>query len=120
MTTPNATKKSQIRIDVMLDEKNLPISIEWDADDSGNEKPLPAKAMMLSLFDAEKMEALRIDLWNHEMRVDEMNVFLYQTLVTMADTVERSTGNEDAANLFRETAHQFGHIADIFGPEHHH
>jgi len=31
---PEIVKTSQIRIDVKLDKENLPMQIEWDADDA--------------------------------------------------------------------------------------
>lgn len=120
MTDKQIVKTSTIKLHIHLNENNLPVNMEWEADDSGESSKQETKAIILSLFDGEKSEALRIDLWNQEMRVDEMNVFLYQTLATLADTAERSTGNTEAVSLLRETAHQFGHITEIFGPDHHH
>ena len=90
-------KKSQIRIDVNLDEENLPSFIEWDADDADFEGKQPAKGVMLSLFDGLQKQAMRIDLWTNDMQIDEMNLFMFQTLATMADTYERATNNKEIA-----------------------
>ena len=49
---------------------------------------------MLSLWDHNKQEAARIDLWTKDMPVDEMKVFFHQTLVSMANTFKRATDDD--------------------------
>lgn len=118
--TPEIVKTSQIRIDVKLDKDNLPVAIEWDADDSDFEGKEPAKGIMLSLFDGLQQNAMRIDLWTNEMRVDEMNLFFFQTMATMADTFERATGNKEVAEDIRDFVHTLGHKLEVFGDDHKH
>lgn len=113
-------KTSQIRINVHLDRENLPVNIEWDADDAEFEGKEPAKGMMLSIFDGLQQNAMRIDLWTKEMNVEEMNLFMFQTLATMADTFERATGNKELSDEMRDFVHHFGHKANVFGEDHHH
>ncbi len=113
-------KTSQIRIDVNLDKENLPVSIEWDADDSDFEGKESAKGMMLSIFDGLKQNAMRIDLWTRDMNIEEMNLFMFQTLATMTDTFERATNNKEVADEMRDFVHHFGHKLNLFGPEHKH
>jgi gliding motility-associated protein GldC len=113
-------KTSQIRIDVQLDKENLPINLEWDADDADFSGKEQAKGMMLSIFDGLQQNALRIDLWTQDMNVEEMNLFMFQTLATMADTFERATNNAEVAEEMREFAHQFGHKVKVFGDDHKH
>jgi gliding motility-associated protein GldC len=113
-------KKSQIRIDVEIDDKNMPTMIKWDADDADFDGQQPAKAVLLSLFDGLQQNAMRIDLWTNEMQVDEMNLFMFQTLATLGDTYERATNNKEIADEIREFAHHFGHKTEIFGPDHQH
>jgi gliding motility-associated protein GldC len=113
-------KKSQIRIDVEIDETNMPTLIKWDADDADFEGQQQAKAVMLSLFDGLQQNAMRIDLWTNEMQVDEMNLFMFQTLATLGDTYERATNNKEIADEIREFAHHFGHKVEIFGDDHQH
>ena len=52
----------------------MPQEIHWSAEDGGVEN-LPAKALMLSLWDGKDQNAMRIDLWEPEMSVDEMKKF---------------------------------------------
>jgi gliding motility-associated protein GldC len=113
-------KTSQIRIDVHLDKENLPINIEWDADDADFDGKESAKGMMLSIFDGLQQNAMRIDLWTKEMNVEEMNLFMFQTLATMADTFEKATGNKELSDEMRDFVHHFGHKANVFGPDHKH
>ena len=51
--------------------------------------------MILSLWDKKDGNAMRIDLWEKEMTVDEMKKFFHQTLLTMADSFERATGEKN-------------------------
>lgn len=99
-------KQSEIKFTVTLDEKNLPINIDWSATD-GNVKS-NSKSIMLGLWDSEAKNTLRIDLWTKEMTVEEMNQFYHQTLLSMADTLERSTSQQEAAMALRNFAQEFG------------
>jgi gliding motility-associated protein GldC len=99
--------KSNIVIEVELDENRVPSSIEWKATESTVEKPQQAKAFILSLWDGADKTALRIDLWTQKMMVDEMADFYYQTLITMADTFDRATRNTALVGEMKEFARQF-------------
>lgn len=98
-------KNSEIMISVGLDENNVPEQINWHASDTGDEKE--CKAMMLSVWDGDSSDTLRIDLWNKEMQVDEMKLFFHQTLHTMADTFERATGEQQMAMSMRDFCDYF-------------
>ncbi|HSC54435.1 MAG TPA: gliding motility protein GldC [Phnomibacter sp.] len=100
-------KESTIKIDVQLDEAKVPVGIMWNASDSTAEARQQAKAMMLSFWDGADKAALRIDLWTQQMMVDEMADFFYQTLMGMADTLERSTGQKELVHDFRHFAKDF-------------
>lgn len=99
--------KSTITIDVELDETRVPQNIEWKATESTAVNPQKAKAMLLSLWDGAEKTALRIDLWTQKMMVDEMADFYYQTLMTMADTFERSTKQKELVHDMKEFAKTF-------------
>ena len=93
-------KESEIRIAVGLDENNVPEEIRWHASDNDMEKE--CKAILLSVWDGDSRDTLRIDLWNKDMQVDEMKLFMHQTLHTLADTFERSTGEQPMAMAMRD------------------
>lgn len=83
-------KKSEINIEVEVDNNNVPEKLRWSAED-GNIKNKDSKAIFLSVWDHEKEETLRVDLWTKDMPVDQMKVFFHQTLVNMRHTYERAT-----------------------------
>jgi gliding motility-associated protein GldC len=98
---------NQIIFNINLDAEKTPENITWQATQAGN-KPEPCKAMLVSIWDAEAKQTLKIDLWTKDMPLEEMNLFFYQTLHTMADTLKRSTNNEEAALNFKAFANMFG------------
>ena len=99
-------KTSNINIQVRLDENNIPEQLHWEASDT-REKAAEAKAILMSIWDEKAKETLRIDLWTKEMRVDEMKHFFHQTLVSMADTLERATSEDKMAADMRDFCHHF-------------
>jgi len=101
-----AHKISNITIQVGLDENNIPEQLRWEASDTG-EKATEAKAILMSIWDEKAKETLRIDLWTKEMRVDEMKRFFHQTLISMADTLERATSEDKMAADMRDFCHHF-------------
>ena len=68
---------------------------------------------MISLWDPKEQNTLRIDLWTRDMMVDEMKQFYHQNLLSMADTLERATGEVEAAKAMRLFAQQFGEKMNI-------
>ena len=99
--------RSNINIQVELDEEKVPATIEWNAPDGGVDGMQKAKAILLGLWDGEEKSALRIDLWTSKMMVDEMNDFFYQTFFQMADTYLRATKNEELAKEMKDYAKTF-------------
>lgn len=99
--------KSNISIDVYLDEQKVPEQIKWKASDSSADMDQVAKAMMLAFWDGADKSALRIDLWTKEMMVDEMADFYYQLLMTMADTFNRATNQPELSAEMKEFAKDF-------------
>ena len=99
-------KKSKIEISVNLDDNKIPEKILWSAED-GNIKNKDSKALFLSVWDSEKKESLRIDLWTKEMPLDEMKIFFHQTLVAMSDTFNRATQDEKMTATMKDFCDYF-------------
>ncbi len=99
--------KSNISIDVELDNNRVPDSIHWHATDSTVERPQQAKAMMLGFWDGAEKTALRIDIWTQKMMIDEMADFYYQTYMAMAETYERATKQTDLSDKMKKFAREF-------------
>ena len=60
------------------------------------------KALMVSAWVAKNRETLRIDLWTKDMPVNEMFIFYHQSLLSMAQTLEKSTGHERLSGALRD------------------
>lgn len=99
--------KSNINIQIELDEDKMPAAIEWIAPGGGVEQPQAAKGMLLGLWDGNEKSALRIDLWTKKMMVDEMNDFFYQTIYGMAETYLRATKNAELSAELKAFATSF-------------
>lgn len=99
-------RNSKIEISVDLDENKIPEKISWSAED-GNIKNKESKALFLSVWDSEKKESLRIDLWTKEMPLDEMKIFFHQTLVAMSDTFNRATQDEKMTATMKDFCDYF-------------
>lgn len=98
---------SSITIDVFLDKDKIPEQIRWQADATTAEEPQNAKAIMLAFWDGIDKSALRIDLWTKDMMVDEMADFFYQTIMSMADTYNRATHQEELVADIKKFAKDF-------------
>src|SRR5699024_7678354 len=85
--------------------------IRWEADDSAAPGQNEARAMVRALWDHVQRSSLRIDLWTHDMSIDDMNDFVYQTLLSLADTYGRATGNEALMAEMKHFAQAFAERA---------
>ena len=81
-------KETNVTINVTLDENNIPEKIIWSAPDGGV-SDFPAKAMLLSLWDSNNKESLKMDLWVKDMPVEEMKNFIFQTFMSMKNTLQK-------------------------------
>jgi gliding motility-associated protein GldC len=106
------TIKSTIELQVELDENRIPEKLHWTAQDDGvkNEE---AKAMMLSVWDSNAQETLRIDLWTKDMPLDEMKLFFHQTLVAMSDTFNRATQDEKMTATMKDFCDYFAEKLEL-------
>jgi len=97
---------SKVVFEVGLDENRVPENIKWSADDAeiSNEK---AEAMMISVWNDERKETLRMDLWTKEMKLKEMQVFFYQSLKSMADVYRRASGDDKMADTMLDFVDYF-------------
>lgn len=105
--------KKEISITVELDENDVPEKIDWNATDKAGEGIANCKAMLLSMWDPDKQDTLRLDLWTKEMTKEEMKIFFHQTLVTMSDTFENSTEEEGMAGDMRDFTSYFAEKMEI-------
>jgi gliding motility-associated protein GldC len=99
-------KETEITIKVKLDDNNIPEQILWSAPDGGMKDQL-SKAILLSFWDSQKKETLKMDLWTKEMPVDEMKTFVLQTFLSMKQSISKATGEENLINLIDDFCTEF-------------
>ena len=87
-------KKSNISVEVSLDESNIPEKIRWQADDHPTKDWMESKAVSISIWDPEQKDSLSLDLWTKDMNTDEMKRFYVNMLGAASNTVLNSTGDE--------------------------
>ena len=103
---------SKIELNIKLDENRVPDKLSWTASDGGISNA-EAKAMLLSVWDSNTKETLRIDLWTKDMPIDEMKVFFHQTLVAMSDTFNRATQDEKMTATMKDFCDYFAEKLEL-------
>ncbi|UEG52065.1 gliding motility protein GldC [Mucilaginibacter daejeonensis] len=106
-------KKAEIKLIVDLDDNNVPQNITWESTDSKTQEALPVKAFMLSLWDHNYKNTLKIDLWTKDMPVEEMKKFFFETLQTMGDSFLRATGETNIVEDLRDYCAHFAEKMEI-------
>lgn len=112
MSKQEVVVKKDITVTVGMNEDNIPVKMEWKADDASTANT-ECKAMLLSLFEKDTLDTLRIDLWTTEMQVLEMDRFMFQTLRGLADTYLKATQNTKLANEMQSFVTYFGQQTEI-------
>jgi gliding motility-associated protein GldC len=107
-------KQETIRFDIELDDNHVPEKIQWTASDQ--KRSSEVKAMILSVWDKQEQNTMRIDLWNKEMHVDEMKQFVHQTILTLADSFERATNEKAMADTMRDFCDYYAEKMNIKSP----
>ena len=97
--------KQTLKFEVELDENHLPLNIKMYAGDNSNEENI--KSLMVSAWDSKNKETLRIDLWTKDMPVNEMFIMCHQTMMGIATTIEKATGNEKLSAGLRDYCKSF-------------
>lgn len=104
--------KTEIRLSIELDENRVPEKLMWNATEGGvNDEQ--AKAFMLSVWDSNEKTSKCIELWTKDMPVDEMKIFFYQTLMSMAETFRRSTGDEKMTDTMKDFCDYFAEKLEL-------
>jgi gliding motility-associated protein GldC len=101
-----AMKTSEIALRVDRSVEGIE-GIRWEADEAPSPGEQQAGAMLLALWDPQTRNAMRIDLWTKEMTVQEMNEFVFQTLMSLADSYLGATRNQALAAEMKIFAREF-------------
>ena len=105
-------KKSTISFEIELDENHLPKKIQLNSSD-GQLKKVDIKSFLISAWDKNTNETLRIDLWTKEMMVNEMLIMYHQTLLSMASSLEKATNESNLADALRDYCGVFAEQSGI-------
>lgn len=95
-------KKSEIRFNVELDNKNFPENIYWEATDNPNEGINDTRAIAIAVWDHYHKGTLKIDLWTKQMEVFDMKQFYIEIMKGIAETLVNATGDQKAAGKIEE------------------
>lgn len=104
--------ESIIKLNVELDKKKVPEKIYWEASDMGENKT-QTNSFLLAVWENESKSTLKIDLWTKEMLADDMKKFIHQTMVSIADTLRNSVGEEKASKELEKFLVQFAKTLKI-------
>lgn len=108
-------KKTQIQINIDLDENNIPEQMKWTAPDGGV-SDMDTKALLLSFWDSENQETLKMDLWVKDMPLDQMQLFFHQTLMSLTDTFYRATKDEKMTATMKDFCDYFAEKLELKKP----
>ncbi|MBT5354765.1 MAG: gliding motility protein GldC [Flavobacteriales bacterium] len=105
-------KKSLLKFDLELNENNLPEKIIMNSSDN-QAKDVSLKAVMIAAWDEKTNETLIVPLWKKDMMVNEMFIMYHQTLMSMANTLSKSTGQDKLAGALRDYCQFFAEETKI-------
>jgi gliding motility-associated protein GldC len=108
-------KTAVIKLIVNLDDQNLPETITWESTDAEATDAVPVKAMNLAVWDHNYQNTMHINLWTKDMPVDEMKRYFHETLMTMADSFLKATGETNIVEDLRDYCAHFADKMEIRG-----
>ena len=104
--------KSKLTFDLELDDNNVPKKIIMNSSDNQAEDVL-LKSLMIAAWDEKTKETLMVPLWTKDMMVNEMFIMYHQTLMSMANTLSKSTGQDKLAGALRDYCEFFAQETKI-------
>jgi len=108
--------ESKLTFDLELDENNVPKNIVMNSTDK-QAVNINLKSLMIAGWDAKTKETLCVDLWTKDMMVNEMFIMYHQTLMSMANTLEKSTGHDKLAGALKDYCEFFAEQTKIIEPK---
>lgn len=99
-------RQAEINFRITLDDDKMPAQIEWDATDTDIDGKKFCEAILISLWDNDAKNTLGIDLWTKKMLVDDMNIFVYQSLKKLAETYTNATNDPETGDVITGCANE--------------
>ena len=112
MSQNKITKKEKFSIEVVMDENLIPENLQWSSTQGDGESE-NASAALIYLWNAQKNETFSLDLWTKKMSIKEMNKMMFQTIMTLANSYEKATSEDQLANAMRDFGEFFGEKTKI-------
>lgn len=103
---------SEVLFKVHLDENKIPEKIVWSAQDGGISKA-ETKAFLMSVWDSETNETLKMDLWTKDMPLHDMKMLFYQTFLSLSDTFYKATQDEKMTATIKDFAGFFAEKMEL-------
>jgi len=104
--------KSEIKIQIELDDNRIPEKLSWAAVEGGVELE-EARAFILSVWNSDEKTTKCIELWTKDMPVDEMKIFFHQTLLSMTETFQKATGDEKMSATMQDFCDYFAEKLEL-------
>ena len=112
MSQNKITKKEKFSIEVVMDENLIPENLQWSST-QGDCESENASAALIYLWNAQKNETFSLDLWTKKMSIEEMNKMMFQTIMTIANSYQKATSEDQLANAMRDFGEFFGEKTKI-------
>ena len=109
-------KSTEIYLKVNLDNENVPDEIFWKTTNNPEQDWIKAKAFLLSIFEDQSKDTLKLDIWSKDFQLNEMDRFMYHSLKAMCETYVKATNNNELANQFMNFVNYFGEKTQIISP----
>lgn len=106
-------KSTEVLLKVSLDIDNVPEEIFWKTTGNPEQDWIKAKAFLLSIFEEQSMDTLKLDVWTKDFQMNEMDRFMYHSLKAMCETYAKATNNNELANQFMNFVTYFGEKTEI-------
>ena len=112
----NSGSEANLNFKVRLDKQRTPASISWEADEADSPAQKACKAILISIWDPEKKNTIGFDLWTKDMMHDEMNTFVFQSMLMLGETYSKATGNSELAMEIQKFAENFAVKSKVLKP----
>lgn len=106
-------KTAEVKVQVSLDENNVPEQLTWSSTDGENADQVPVKALFMQVWDHNYKNAMHLELWTKDMPVDEMKRFFHQTLLTLGESFLRATGETNMVEDLKDYCAHFAEKMEI-------
>ncbi len=111
------SKSTEVLLKVNLDTENIPEEIFWKTSNNPEQDWIKAKAFLLSIFEADSKDTLKLDIWCKDFQMDEMDRFMYHSLKALCETYAKATNNTELANQYMNFVTYFGEKTEIIAPK---